>query len=515
MATVYTKTDNYGLNLYGDNDPADLRDGYNGSMRTIDTTLGTHLNRIEAVEARETHDEEVLKALLVDNTVDNATAAKTKWDKAGTDAIAAASKADANTAILNALGADSAVNAGAEKTKWNDAATTATGNNQALIALGSETTGKADANKVKWDTAATTATGNNQALTALGSNTIGAATANKTKWDKASSDATAALNAVNAPDKLKDYVVVLGDSWVDGYYGGAKHIDQSPAVAIKEKLSPQRFYYKGSSAGGFAVSGDDGTFADIWDTVPDKGKVSAVIIIGGQNDATGLENSRTSESVIMQKARDLMQTIHAESPNAEIHVCPMVLAVGQTLSKAQNHSTDRAHRLAVYRVLTLNLKDMGLDYLHIHEGAYRIGVVASQASDGGDGGDGAHLSHAGYVLAGYWIAHCVAANCNLWPTNYANPNDSQISGTWDYVNIFEHDGILSIGYKCNYNAKPSNGNRIFKLPKWATVGNSQYYPTHDGKGFVSIDGDTLSIQSTGNMDNTGVLTGFYMIPAGV
>ena len=45
MATVYTKTDNYGLNLYGDNDPADLRDGYNGSMRTIDTPLETHLKR--------------------------------------------------------------------------------------------------------------------------------------------------------------------------------------------------------------------------------------------------------------------------------------------------------------------------------------------------------------------------------------------------------------------------------------------------------------------------------------
>lgn len=515
MATVYTKTDNYGLNLYGDNDPADLRDGYNGSMRTIDTTLETHLNRIEGVEAHETHDEAVMKALLVDNTVDNATAAKTKWDKAGTDATAAASKADGNAAILTALGANTATNAATQKTKWDTASADATGNKAALTALGSNTAAAAAANKSKWDNAATTATGNNQALTALGSDTVGTAAANKTKWDKASTDATAALNAVNVPGKLKDYVVVLGDSWVDGYYGGAKHIDQSPAVAIKEKLSPQRFYYKGSSAGGFAVSGDDGTFADIWDTVPDKGKVSAVIIIGGQNDATGLENARTSESVIMSKARELVQTIHAESPKAEIHVCPMVLAVGQTLSKAQNHGTDRAHRLAVYRVLTLNLKDLGLDYLHVHEGAYRIGVVASQASDGGDGGDGAHLSRAGYVLAGYWIAHCVAADCSLWPTNYANPNDSQISGTWDYVNIFEHDGILSIGYKCNYNAKPSNGNRIFKLPKWASVGNSQFYPTHDGKGFVAIDGDTLSIQSTGNMDNTGVLVGSYMIPAGV
>jgi len=95
VSTVYDKTDNYSLNLYGDNDPADLRDGYNGSMRTIDTTLGTHLNRIEGVEARETHNEAVNKALLGDNTVDKATAAKTKWDKAGEDAIAAGGKVDA------------------------------------------------------------------------------------------------------------------------------------------------------------------------------------------------------------------------------------------------------------------------------------------------------------------------------------------------------------------------------------------------------------------------------------
>ena len=40
-STIYSKTDNYGLNLYGDNDPADLRDGYNGSMHTIDETLKT------------------------------------------------------------------------------------------------------------------------------------------------------------------------------------------------------------------------------------------------------------------------------------------------------------------------------------------------------------------------------------------------------------------------------------------------------------------------------------------
>ena len=118
--TTYSKTDNYALNLYGDTDPADLRDGYNGSMRAIDTTLETHLNRIEGsdstlethlnriegVESRETHDEEVVNALLGDNTVDAATTAKNKWDKASTDASAALTHTGENSDLLTALGAD-------------------------------------------------------------------------------------------------------------------------------------------------------------------------------------------------------------------------------------------------------------------------------------------------------------------------------------------------------------------------------------------------------------------------
>ena len=143
MATVYTKTDNYGLNLYGDNDPADLRDGYNGSMRTIDTTLGKHLNRIEAVESRETHDEAVVKALIGDNTVDKASFKQTKWDNASTDATAANSKADANAANLTALGADTAGHASAAKVKWDKASSDATANKAALTALNADTATKA------------------------------------------------------------------------------------------------------------------------------------------------------------------------------------------------------------------------------------------------------------------------------------------------------------------------------------------------------------------------------------
>lgn len=182
MATVYNRTDNYALNLYGDNDPADLRDGYNNSMRTIDTTLETHLNRIEAVESRETHDEEVVKALLGDNTVDSATAAKTKWNKAESDAAAAASKADNNTAILAALGSDTTTSAAANKTKWDKAGA------DAVTAIG-----KADTNKT--------------ILTALGAGSTVDATAQKTKLDNTATKVDELANA-RVDSKLDSHFII-------------------------------------------------------------------------------------------------------------------------------------------------------------------------------------------------------------------------------------------------------------------------------------------------------------------
>lgn len=180
MSTVYDKTDNYALSLYGDDDPADLRDGYNGSMRTIDNALERHLNRIEGVESRETHDEEVVKALIGDNTVDSATAAKNKWDKAESAAAAAASKADNNTAILAALGADTTANAAANRTRWDKA------ESDAATAMG-----KADNNKT--------------ILTALGAGSAVDATAQKNKLD----------NTAAKVDELADARV---DSKLDSHF---------------------------------------------------------------------------------------------------------------------------------------------------------------------------------------------------------------------------------------------------------------------------------------------------------
>lgn len=312
MATVYTKTDNYGLNLYGDNDPADLRDGYNGSMRTIDATLETHLNRIEGVESRETHDEEVMKALLVDNTVDNATAAKTKWDKAGTDATAAnaaasaaATKAGNNSAILAALGADTTAHATTEKAKWDKAGTDAT-------------------------TAISKAGANTTILTALGADTTAHATANRTKWDKNTTDITALSTSVgNNSAQIATILEKLGQAqYEDGYlvtfgdsYADSTQKERTWSYQLSTMFPELQWKNYAKSGAGFNVSGIP-TFAQqvancVADTSVNKNKVKVAVCAGGRNDNLDHSTGRT-------KAYDVVTAMKTAFPNAIIVIAPML-----------------------------------------------------------------------------------------------------------------------------------------------------------------------------------------------
>lgn len=305
MATVYTKTDNYGLNLYGDSDPADLRDGYNGSMRTLDTTLETHLNRIEGVESRETHDEEVMKALLVDNTVDNATAAKTKWDKAAADVTDAASKADNNSNILTALGADTTAHATTNKAKWDKAGTDAT-------------------------TAISKADANTEILTALGASSTYSADAKKTQWDKNTSDITSLSSVVGThtsqiatiSEKLGQaqyedgYLVTFGDSYAD-----STQKEHTWSYQLSTMFPELQWKNYAKSGAGFNVSGIP-TFAQqvancVADTSVDKNKIKVAVCAGGRNDILDYSTG-------MSKAHDVVVAMKTAFPNAIIVIAPML-----------------------------------------------------------------------------------------------------------------------------------------------------------------------------------------------
>ena len=303
MSAVYDKTDNYALNLYGDGDPADLRDGYNGSMRTIDTTLEQHLNRIEGVEARETHDEAVMKALLVDNTVDNATAAKTKWDRAGTEATAAASKADNNTAILTALGADTTVHAAANKTKWDKAST------DAIDAMADAATAIGKANS------------NTAILTALGADTTVHAAANKTKWDKAGADATTANDAIarilKTLSRTNGHLVTFGDS-----YGTNTDKTREWPTVLNTRLREDSILHNYCIAGA-GYTAPNTTFQSELnnakaDTSYNHNEVGLVVIAGSRNTNDGYSGALRTAAV------SLYEGVKREFPNARIIVVPMM-----------------------------------------------------------------------------------------------------------------------------------------------------------------------------------------------
>lgn len=308
MATVYTKTDNYGLNLYGDNDPADLRDGYNDSMRTIDTTLETHLNRIEGVESRETHDEEVAKALLGDNTVDNATASKAKWDKASTDAIkamadaaTATKKATSNSNILTALGADTTAHATASRTKWDKASTDAT----SAISRADTADGKAD--------------NNSAILAALGADSVDNASAKKKRWDntytKLESDGKYALKPVE-----QTLLVGIGDSYFEGFRTDNPATDSMIVKAAGLLGLKCRNYAVGGS--GYTIGGTKSkTFKQQIQQASaelgaSKNAVKYVVVGGGRNDSV----SAVTESIVY----DTLTTAKTLFPNAEIVQIPMM-----------------------------------------------------------------------------------------------------------------------------------------------------------------------------------------------
>lgn len=303
MATVYTKTDNYGLNLYGDNDPADLRDGYNGSMRTVDTTLEGHLNRIEAVESRETHDEEVVKTLLGDNTVDAATTAKAKWDKATTDAAAADGKADSSMAALAALGANTVEDATAAKTKWDKAGT--------------------DATKAIADAAAANnhTTANTGLLAALGADTTDKATDSKTRWDKASNDCTILRKRVDILSGLyRENIVVVGDSI--SYGTGASEISKSWANRLGAYRNATVTNLAKNDAG--YLNGPTTFLQQLEGFTGDKDAVTTILIAGGINDKTHVADGSEVDSQLTTAVLALLDYARVNFPHAKIQAIPTI-----------------------------------------------------------------------------------------------------------------------------------------------------------------------------------------------
>lgn len=461
-------TTNFNLEKYTPGDAANLNDQYNASMDIIDTNL--YKVNTNASNALNTANQAITE---IQTTNDN---------------LAALGVTDETTAttLKNKI----------DKTASNLAVTTETANNAVsnLNALGVTNTATAETAKTRWNTAAEQAEINKNSISTL-----------NIKTDQNAQIITQAIG-------YNDNIVVIGDSWVDGYYKGAKHLADSPANAIYEILKPTTKQTLGTSAGGFYTAGDDGTFLDRWNAVTDKQHVNRVIIIGGQNDATKMLNDNTPLATINSSINTLLNTIHTEAPNAIIDIFPMCLAIGESMNRRNaKWSVAPDYRQQVYDLFATK---RDIPNVVIHEGAYRAGVWASRAADGGDDGDGAHLSKGGYSAVGHAMGSCILHGTTFFPTQSGFPNQSQINGTWNNISIFETNGILSIQYNVTCAGAQKNGDRLFTIAKQFSVGAPVFYKDYSDKYFVSIDGNTLALQGVNNIQSGDILAGGVRLLAG-
>lgn len=404
-------------------------------------------------------------------------------------------------------------NANTAGDKATQALETAQNNTKNLTALGITDTTTAATSKTSWDKAAPaleTAQNNKNMLSALGVNNTNNANELKNKITNTETKTNRNAQTITQSIGFNDNIVVIGDSWVDGYYNGAKHNQDSPANAIYDILRPTTHQTLGTSAGGFYASGDDGTFLDRWNAVTDKQHVDRVIIIGGQNDASVMLNNIALSS-IDNSINTLLNTIRTEAPNAIIDIFPMCLAIGESM----NRSNEKWALAPDYRQLVYNLFAAKRDIPNvvIHEGAYRAGVWASRAADGGDGNDGAHLSKGGYSAVGHAMGCCILHGTTFYPTQTGYPNNSQLIGAWKNISIFETNGILSIHYQITCSGTQKNGDKIFSIAKQFTIGTSIFWRDYSDKYFVAMDGNTLSLQGV-NIQNGDIIAGGIRLLAG-
>lgn len=466
MTATYSQTDNYGLNLYGDNDPADLRDGYNGSMHTIDETLKNHLDKIDGMSA------DVVKTTAEQNA-----------------------KIAANTDILAKLGATDATAAETKKSQWDGAVAHADG---ALGLLGDMSVTDTDsATKFKNRVAANEANiaHDDEVLeAAFGSNTADAATAKAAGWDaKASTDyayakaetytrsqvdgliaASRELSAYGDPTSWK-HVVFLGDSMSKGFYSGAEHPDSAIPYLVGQIFGWANTENKAVSGSGYGVGTN---FLTQWDQVSKKDDVEAVFVIGGVND---------NNNDVWSQAKALYDTIAAQAPKARIIVLPILGGVGLGL---QDHFKCLE---SIKQAALSNRKAI------VVEGVHRWGTYLSLSEADGY----IHVMAAGYAAYANIIAQMLfTQKTEVWPTRVVICNQASVAGDpiWRDFNssIVESNGIVQFRLHAQSNRiiDPGVGVVDTNAISWWAGGNTQekWLPTSLNTHYVLVGQNKISLQ---------------------
>lgn len=486
MNTIYDKTDNYSLNLYGDDDPADLRDGYNGSMHTIDETLKDHLDRIDGVSA---------------------TVAKTIVEQDAKIAV--------NTGILAGLGATDAAAAEAKRTQWDDAVTQADSSIRLLGDMSVTDTDSATAFKDRVAANETAIAHDGEVLqAAFGESTVNAARSRTAEWDaKASTDysypkaetytRTQVTDLIAASRELSTYgnpnlwkhVVFLGDSMSKGFYSGAEHADSAIPYLVGQIFGWPTVENKAVSGSGYNVSTN---FLSQWNQVSDKWDVDAVFVIGGVND---------NDNDVYGRAKVLYDTIASQAPKARIIVLPIIGGVGLGMQ-------DHAKCLESIRQAALANR-----HAIVVDGVHRWGTFL-----GGDAADGyIHVMAEGYAAYANIIANMLyGQKTEVWPTRTVSCNQAAIDGDpiWKQFEstITESNGIVQFRLHAQSNRKIDPGVGVVDtnpIPWWAGKNaQEKWLPTGLNSHYVLVGPNKISLQF-GDLDANQWIIGDWSWLAGM
>lgn len=466
MSTFYSKTDNYGLNLYGDDDAADLRDGYNGSMHTIDETLKSHLDRIDGVSA---------------------TVAKTTVEQNAKIAV--------NTGILAGLGATDAAAAEAKRTQWDGAVLEADSSIKLLGDMSVTDADSATAFKNRVDANETAIAGDGEVLkAAFGENTVDAARSRTAGWDaKASTDysypkaetytKTQVADLIAASHERSTYgdptswkhVVFLGDSMSRGFYSGTEHASSAIPYLVGRIFGWPTVENKAVSGSGYNVSTN---FLAQWGQVSNKSDVDAVFVIGGVND---------NDNDVYKAAKSLYDAITEQAPKARIIVLPILGGVGLGL---QGH---------VKCLESIRQAVLANRHAIIVEGVHRWGTFLS-----GDAADGyIHVMADGYAVYADIIAQTLSnQRTEVWPTRTVTCTQASIVGDpiWKSFDssITESHGIVQFRLHAQSGRAIDAGVGVVDtgpIPWWAgDNAQEKWLPTGLDSHYVLVGPGKISLQ---------------------
>lgn len=346
------------------------------------------------------------------------------------------------------------------------------------------------------------------------------ATAIESEATRAKAAESALQTKVDAIGKFHK-LVYIGDSWGNGFYSGANHVNDGLAQQIANALGITEVVNLAVSGSGFyqGDSGGAGNFAGQIYGADDSevGDADLVVVCGGQND-----NSQGAVNGVAAATNQLMNGIATKCPNAEVHffVCP--LSQGRTFATdGDDIALDNPYLLRCMQRVHATLLNTP-NRIVAHQGCHRWGwALGAQSASYID--DKYHLTAAGYKELAYRMATLITNGGDWWPMLVGNVSGYTGHGNVTRDRVMEINGTIYIQMAIELTSE-NPVNTEWTLPWWAAPSNTKFVTGISNAGqtttFFSLTNDNITKRCKLNLEGQGAPANSWLFfsisyPAGI